>query len=109
MTIRDRIQQIGGFMQGDPPPHEIRAYEVALAGLLAATNRALTGAHLAFNRKFAEMRSAHDSHADAKTYAEATEEFADYLEAKSAKESCVEMLRTCRSVGRSQAEELRAR
>jgi hypothetical protein len=108
MTIRDRVAAIGSAMlEGDPSPAEIRGYEITLAGLLAATNKALTGAQLAYNRKLAALRADSTSAADAKLQGEATEEYAHLLETKSAKDSVMELLRTCRSAGRSLSDEMR--
>jgi hypothetical protein len=108
MTIRDRVAAIGSAMlEGDPSPAEIRGYEITLAGLLAATNKALTGAQLAYNRKLAALRADSTSAADAKLQGEATEEYAHLLETKGAKDSVMELLRTCRSAGRSLSDEMR--
>jgi hypothetical protein len=108
MTIRDRVAAIGSAMlEGDPSPAEIRGYEITLAGLLAATNKAMTGAQLAYNRKLAALRADSTSAADAKLQGEATEEYAHLLETKGAKDSVMELLRTCRSAGRSLSDEMR--
>ena len=108
MSIRDRVQQIGVLMlAGDPAPSEIRNYEVQLAGLLAATNKALTGAQLAYNRKLAETRAMVKTAAEAKMQAEAGDEYADLVEAKATKDSVMELLRTCRSAQRSLSDEMR--
>lgn len=108
MTIRDRIQQIGvEMLSGDPSPADVRDHEITLAGLLAATNKALTGAELAYRRKLAALRGECKSAADARLQAEATPEYGDLLEAKGARDSCMEMLRTCRSYSRSKSDEMR--
>jgi hypothetical protein len=108
LTIRDRIASIGAYMLGgDPSPADLRAYEVQLAGLLTATNRALTGAQLSYNRRLVALRVECKSAADAKLQAEATDEMADLLEAKGARDSVMELLRTCRSSLRSVSDELR--
>ena len=99
MTIRDRIQQIGvEMLSGDPSPAQVREYEIQLAGLLAATNKALTGAELAYKRHLAHVRVACKSAADAKLHAEGSDQYADLLEAKGARDSCMEMLRDRKSV-----------
>jgi hypothetical protein len=108
MTIRDRVAAIGSAMlEGDPSPAEIRGYEITLAGLLAATNKAMTGAQLAYNRKIAALRGECKSAADARLQGEATEEYAHLLETKGIRDSVMELLRTCRSAGRSLSEEAR--
>jgi hypothetical protein len=108
MTIRDRIQQIGvQMLAGDPSPAEVRDHEIQLAGLLAATNKALISAELAYKRHLAHVRVECKSAADAKLQAEGSDQYADLLEAKSARDSVMEMLRTCRSYGRSKSEEMR--
>ena len=108
MSIRDRVAAIGvQMLAGDPAPSEIRNYEVQLAGLLTAVNKALTGSQLAYNRKLATVRGESKTAADAKLQAEATQEYSDLLEAKSAKDSVMELLRTCRSAGRSLSDEMR--
>lgn len=108
LTIRDRIHDIGvSMLTGDPSPADVRDHEITLAGLLAATNKALTGAELAYRRKLAALRADSKSAADAKLHAEATPEYGDLLEAKGARDSCMEMLRTCRSFSRSKSEEMR--
>ena len=108
MSIRERIQSIGeAMLTGDPSPQEVRGFEITLAGLLTATNKALTGATLAYNKKLAALRGECKSAADAKLQAEATEEFSDLLEAKGAKDSVHQLLVTCRSYTRSLSDEMR--
>ncbi len=108
MSIRERIAEIGvAMLKGDPSPAQVRDHEVTLAGLLSATNKALTGAELAYKRKLAEIRGTVKTAAEARMLAEATDQYADLIEAKAAKDSVMEMLRTCRSHQRSLSEEMR--
>jgi hypothetical protein len=107
-SIRERVSDIGKAMfTGDPPPSEVRKHEITLAGLLTVVNKALTGAQLAYNRRLALERVVCKSAADARLQADATDEFADLFEAKTTKESVMELLRTCRSFGRSLSDEMR--
>jgi hypothetical protein len=108
VSIRERVADIGkAMLSGDPSPADVRQYEVQLAGLLTAVNKNLTGAQLAYNRKLVALRVECKSAADAKLQAEATDEMADLLEAKGARDSVMELLRTCRSSLRSVSDEMR--
>ena len=106
--IRERVQAIGvQMLAGDASPSEIRNYEVQLSGLLAATNKALTGAELAYKRKLASTRALVKTAAEARMQAEAGDEYADLVDAKATKDSVMELLRTCRSHQRSLSDEMR--
>jgi hypothetical protein len=107
-SIRERVHEIGTAMvSGDPSPAEARQHEVALSGLLSHINRAVIGAELAYKKKLAELAMTSKSAASARMHAEATPEFAEWLEAKVTRESALEMLRTLRSFGRSLSDEMR--
>ena len=108
MSIRDRVQEIGSKMlAGDPSPQEARNHEIVLSGLLSHINKAVTGAEVAYKRKLNAIRYECKSVADAKLQAEATPEFADWLEAEATRDSAKSMLSTLRSFLRSQSEEMR--
>jgi len=108
VTIRDRVQEIGTVMlTGDPSPATARHNEVMLSGLLAHINRAVTYSEINYKRKLNDIRGECKTAAEAKMKAEATGEFADWLEAESTKDSAMEMLRTLRSYGRSLSDEMR--
>jgi hypothetical protein len=107
-SIRERIHEIGiAMVSGDPSPAEARKHEVMVAGLLEHINKAVTGAEVAYKKKLSLCRSECESASDAKIEAEASEQFADWLEAKTTRDSAMEMLRTLRSFGRSLSDEMR--
>ena len=108
MSIRERVQQIGSEMlSGDPSPADARRHEVMLAGLLSHINKAVSGAEIAYKRKFAALRAECASAADAKIQAEASDEYAELAEAKQTYDSAKQMLVTLRSTGRSLSDEMR--
>ena len=108
MSVRERVSAIGSAMlSGDPSPADARKHEITLSGLLSHINKAVTGAEVAYKRRLAVIRMGVETAAEAKMQAEATQEFADWAEAKATKESALEMLRTLRSALRSQTEEMR--
>lgn len=107
-SIRARVQAIGSAMlDGDPSPQDARRHEVMLSGLLSHINRAVTNSEVFYKRKLAELRGQCKTAAEARMQAEATQEFADLLEAKTTRDSALEMLRTLRSFGRSLSDEMR--
>jgi len=107
-SISDRIQAIATAMEsGDPSPAEIRAFEVTLAGLLWQANKAATKAEIDFRVAKLGASTHTKSAAAAQIVAEAGPSFAVLLEAKSVQDTCMEMLRTCRSSARSISEEMR--
>lgn len=108
MSIRERVQQIGSAMvDGDPSPAEARNHEVMLSGLLSHINKAATSTEIAYKRKFAELRKTSDSAASAKIEAEATQEYADWIEAEATKDSAKHMLRALANFTRSLSDEMR--
>lgn len=54
LSIRDQIEEIAVAMRSDPPPAEIRGYEVTLAGLPWRVNRETAEAEIAFRRAISE-------------------------------------------------------
>ena len=108
VSIRERVQAIGTAMiSDDPAPALLRKHEVMLSGLLSHINKAVTGAEIAYKKKLAELRGQCKTAAEAKMQAEATQEFADWLEAEATKDSAMEMLRTFRSTLKSVSDEMR--
>lgn len=105
LSIRDQIEEIAVAMRSDPPPSEIRGYEVTLAGLLWRVNRETAEAEIAFRRAISEAEG--PSVAARRQIAEGGETFARLLEAKAVRECCFEMLRTCRSALKSVSDEMR--
>ena len=105
-TIRERIEEIQKAMRDDDPsPSDIRAFEVSLAALLWNVNQEVTKAELAFKKAILDALAT--TAAGRRQIAEAGPTFERLLEAKATHESCMEMLRTCRSHGRSLSEEMR--
>lgn len=104
-SIRHQIEEIAIALRNDPLPAEIRGHEVTLAGLLWRVNKEATAAEIAFRKAVNEAvgRSA----AARKQIAEGGETYARLLEARSAQESCRQMLVTCRSALRSVSDEMR--
>jgi len=108
MSMAEQIESIAHAMQnGDPTPAEIRGFEVTLAGLLWQANKAATKAEIDFRVAKLGASTHTKSAAAAQIVAEAGPSFAALLEAKSLQDSVMEMLRTCRSHGRSLSEEMR--
>lgn len=106
MTIRDRIGSIAAAMRDDDPsPAEIRSYEVTLAALVWSCNLEVSKAEIDFKRAIQEADA--KTAAGRKQIAEAGPTYARLVEAQAVRESCMEMLRTCRSHGRSLSEEMR--
>ena len=106
--LQDQIATIAAAMQsGDPTPAEIRGFEVTLAGLLWKANKAATKAEIEFRVATLGASTHTKSAAQARIVAEAGPSFAVLLEAKTVQETCMEMLRTCRSSSRSISEEMR--
>ena len=107
-SIQEQIESIATAMHsGDPTPAEIRGYEVTLAGLLWRVNREVTQAELEFRVATLGASTHTKSAAAARMVAEAGPTYGRLLAAKSAHESLMEMLRTCRSSARSISEEMR--
>jgi hypothetical protein len=104
-SIREQIEEIAVAMRHDPPPAEIRGYEVTLAGLLWRVSKEATTAEIAFRRAVNEAEG--PSAKAREQIAKGTESFARLLEAKSAQEACKQMLMTCRSSLRSVSDEMR--
>lgn len=105
LSIREQIETIAVAMRSDPPPSEIRGYEVALAGLLWRVNKEVTTADVAFRR--AVFAAEGPSAAAKRQVAEASDFYARLLEAQTTAKSCLEMLRTCRSALKSVSDEMR--
>jgi hypothetical protein len=103
-----RIQAIAHAMEhDDPSPAEIRGFEVTLAGMLWQANKAATKAEIEFRVAKLGASTHTKSAAQATIVAEAGPAGAAVLEAICLQESVMEMLRTCRSHGRSVSEEMR--
>ncbi len=106
--LQDQIATIANAMQsGDPTPAEIRGFEVTLAGLLWKANKAATKAEIEFRVATLGASTHTKSAAAARIVAEAGPSFAALLEANTARDSAMEMLRTCRSSLRSLSDEMR--
>jgi hypothetical protein len=106
VTIRDRIKSIATQMlSSKPTPAALREFEVSLAGLLWSINDEVCAAELEFRKAVLVANS--KTAAGKKQIAEAGPEFARLIEARATHESCMEMLRTCRSNVRSVSEEMR--
>jgi hypothetical protein len=107
-SLEDRIGSIATAMEsGDPSPAEIRGYEITLAGLLWQANKAATKAEIDFRVAKLGASTVTKSAAAAQIVAEAGPSFKALLEAKTVQDTCMEMLRTCRSSSRSITEEMR--
>jgi hypothetical protein len=103
-----RIASIAEAMHsGDPTPAEIRGFEVTLAGLLWTANKAVTKAEIEFRVAKLGASTHTKSAAQAQIVAEAGPTFAALLDAKCKQDTCMELLRTCRSSARSISEEMR--
>lgn len=107
-SLSERIQAIATAMSdGDPSPQEIRGFETTLAGLLWQANKAATKAEIDFRVAILGASTHTKSAAQAKIVAESGPAFAELLNAKMIQDSCMELLRTCRSNQRSITEEMR--
>lgn len=104
-SIRERIEDISLAMQGDPPPSEIRGYEVRLAGMLWEVSKACTVAEIAFRKAVPEAPG--DSAAAREQNAKASDSYGIWRMAETEAESCKQMLVTCRSALRSVSDEMR--
>lgn len=105
MSIRERIDAIAKEMLADPTPAQVREFEIELAALLWGVNKEVTRCELAFKRDILEAES--KTAAGKRQIAEGNTSYAELLEAEAAQKSVMEMLRTCRSHGRSLSEEMR--
>lgn len=107
-SIQERIASIAEAMHGgDPSPAEIRGYEINLAGLQWLANKAATQAEIAFRVAVLGASTHTKSNAAARMVAEAGPAGAALLEAECIRDSCHQMLITCRSASRSISEEMR--
>ena len=108
MTIRDRVQSIAEAMAADdPPPADLRRYEVVLSGLLSHIHKHVASSEVSYKRILATYRGQYETAAEAKMHAEATDQYREWRESVAVKDSTQEMLRTLRSTLRSQSEEMR--
>ena len=104
-NVRDQIAAIANAMQGgDPTPAEIRGMEITLAGLVYHCNKEAGAAEVAY--KQAIFHSTATSAAGRKQEAEAGPAYERLITAKATQEACMELLRTCRSRGRSWSSEM---
>ena len=103
--LSPQVDVISAAMANDPSPAEIRGFEVALASLIWKANMELARADIALKKAIQE---APEKTATArKQFAEAGPAYERFIEAEAIQQSVQEMLRTCRSHGRSLSEEMR--
>ena len=108
MSAIARIEAIQVEMANEnPPPSQVRGFEMALCGLLGQLARDATLAEIEFKRVIAASRVGAKSIAEAKVVAEAQPAYGTYRLASMAHEQCLEMVRTCRNFSRSLSEEMR--
>ncbi len=105
LTVRDRIESIAIAMRNDPKPSDIREFEVTLAALVWNVNLEVARASVAFKKAIQDAPE--KTSAGRKQFAEAGPTFERLMEAEAVQQSLMEMLRTCRSHGRSLSEEMR--
>jgi hypothetical protein len=103
--ITDKVELIAASMANDPSPAEVRAFEVALAGLIWKANAELARADIALKKAIQEAPE--KSAAAKKQFAEAGPAYERWKEAEAIQVSCQQMLITCRSNVRSLSEEMR--
>lgn len=108
LSVRDRVHEIAtAIVGGEPSPADLRSYELQLSGLLALTNKHAAACEVAYKRKLAHERVEHKTSAEAKMVAEASDEYADLVDANLTAKSLIETIRTIRRVSRSLDEEMR--
>jgi hypothetical protein len=105
MGLSDHIELIAVAMRNDPSPAEMRGYEVSLASYVWGVNLETARAEVAFKRAIQDAPE--KTAAARRQYAEAGPAFERLLTAQAVQQACLEMLRTCRSTGRSLNEEMR--
>lgn len=105
IALTNQVELISSSMANDPTPAEIRGFEVTLAALIWKANIELARADIALKKAIQEAPE--KSSAAKKQFAEAGPAYERFMEAKAIQESSMEMLRTCRSHGRSLSEEMR--
>ena len=93
--------------KGTPAPADVRRFEMSICGLVGTLATEATLAEVEFKKVIASCRIGAKSMAEAKAVAETQPAYARFLEAKATHDSCLEMLRTCRSHARSLSEEMR--
>jgi hypothetical protein len=104
----DRLASIQTAMaDGDPSPQEVRGFEITVCGLLGRLAKDAVLADVDFKKVLAASRIGVKSMAEAKVVAESQPAYGRLREAQMQHEMCLEVLRTCRSHGRSLSEEMR--
>lgn len=109
VTAIERIERVQLEMASSeqPSPSAVRAFELALCGLLGQFAKESVLAEIEFKRVIAASRVGAKSIAEAKVIAEAQPAYGTYRLAAMHHEQCLEMVRTCRNFGRSLSEEMR--
>jgi hypothetical protein len=110
-TVTDAIERLQSIQQamaeGEPTPGEVRGFEMTVCGLLRLLAKESVLAEVDYKRVVAANRAVAKSMAEAKVLAEAQPAYQRLREAQMNHDMGLEVLRTCRSHGRSLGEEMR--
>ena len=107
MTVRDMVRDIQREVRGgDLPPDRAREVLNTLTSLIGNCNDEMREADMAYNLVLLQHYDAEETANRAKIRAETTPEYARKREAKDTKELVIEMVRSLKTVLKSQADEM---